>query len=167
MKEYKVASDKLLFFLSEIKDMQLRERYQVFISLHERIHYQYSNNSNELIQELRVATEALCKLLIFVYVPNANQLFNAADKLSHAYFKVIDRCSSDYLKIIEGPLNASPAYKEWCDRRDLWCDRRDLGQLAYAFLCKKGEKEDSKNLIYNKIKECYENLYAPLNRDIQ
>lgn len=158
MKQYKVISNKLRLFLYGIKEMQLRERYQMFISLHEQIHYQYSNDNSKPMQELRVAAEALCKLLIFVYVPNADQLFDDTDRLSHTYFKMTDNSSSDYLKIKEEPLSASPTYRNWCDRTE-------LGQLAYALLCKKDEKEDSKNRIYNKIKECYENLYAPLNTD--
>jgi len=87
MKEYKVYSDKLRLYLSQIEDDLLRERFKIFFSLHEHVHFQYSNNNNEPVQELRVAAEALCKLLIFVYVPNANSLFNNKDKLSHAYFK--------------------------------------------------------------------------------
>lgn len=157
-KEYRVHSDKSQEFLSGIEDFQLRERYEMFISLHERIHYQYSKDNSEPIQELRVAAEALCKLLIYVYVPNANQLFGDTDNLSHTYFKVTEKSSIDYLKIKEEHLNASPTYKNWCDKTD-------LGQLAYALLCKKDEKEDSKNRLYNKIVECYVNLYAPLNTD--
>lgn len=157
-KEYKVRSKKLQEFLSGIEDIQLRDRYNVFFSLHECIHYQYSNDNSKPIQELRVAAEALCKLLIYVYVPNADQLFNDADELSHTYFKVTEKSSSDYSKIKEEPLNATPTYKHWYDNTY-------LGQLAYALLCKKNEKEDSKNQLYNKIKVCYESLYAPLNTD--
>ena len=40
-----------------------------------------------------------------------------------------------------------------------------MGQLAYALLYKRGEKEDGKNRIYNKIKECYNTLYTSLNTD--
>lgn len=158
-KEYRVHSKKLQEFLAGIEYDQLRERYQIFISLHECIHFQYSANNNEPIQELRVAAEALCKLLIFAYVPNAGQLFNDTDKLSHTYFKVTDKDDKDnYLKIKEEPMNSSPTYKNWRENTD-------LGQLACAFLCKRNEKEDGKNPIYNKIKECYESLYAPLNTD--
>lgn len=158
MKEYKVYSDKLRLYLSQIEDDLLRERFKIFFSLHEHVHFQYSNNNNEPVQELRVAAEALCKLLIFVYVPNANSLFNNKDKLSHAYFKVWDKSLDDNLKIKEGPLNAAPTYGHKYDSTD-------LGQLASVLLCKKDEKEDGKNQIYNKIKECYNNLYAPLNTD--
>lgn len=64
MKEYKVYSDKLRLYLSQIEDDLLRERFKIFFSLHEHVHFQYSNNNNEPVQELRVAAEALCKLLI-------------------------------------------------------------------------------------------------------
>ena len=158
-KEYRVHSEMLQSFLSGIEDVQLRERYEIFFSLHERVHYEYSNSNSEAIQEMRSAAEAFCKLLIFVYVPNADQLFDDTDKLSHTYFKVTENSSIDYLKIKEEPLNESPTYKHW------W-DKTDLGQLAYALLCKKGEKEDSKNQIYNKIKECHDTLYASINKDV-
>lgn len=159
-KEYRVHSEKLQSFLSGIEDVQLRERYEMFISLHERIHYQYSKDNSEPIQELRVATEALCKLLIFIYVPNAAQLFSNTDNLSHTYLKVIgNSSSSEYLKIREVPLNTPPVpHQEYCDKTV-------LGQLAYALLCKKDEKENAQNPVYNKITECYKNLYAPLNTD--
>lgn len=159
-KEYRVHSEKLQSFLSGIEDVQLRERYEMFISLHERIHYQYSKDNSEPIQELRVATEALCKLLIFIYVPNAAQLFSNTDNLSHTYLKVIgNSSSSEYLKIKEVSLNTPPVpHQEYCDKTV-------LGQLAYALLCKKDEKENAQNPVYNKITECYKNLYAPLNTD--
>lgn len=159
-KEYKVRSKKLQEFLSGIEDIQLRDRYNVFLSLHEHIHYQYSKDNSEPIQELRVAAEALCKLLIFIYVPNAAQLFSNTDNLSHTYLKVIgNSSSSEYLKIKEVPLNTPPVpHQEYCDKTV-------LGQLAYALLCKKDEKENAQNPVYNKITECYKNLYAPLNTD--
>lgn len=164
-KEYRVHSDKLQEFLSGIEDFQLRERYEMFISLHERIHYQYSKDNSEPIQELRVAAEALCKLLIFVYVPNAGQLFTDNDELSHSYFKVNEKSRPDYSEIKEEPLKASaPTYNKNASGKP-WNDSTNLGQFAYALLCKRGEKEDGKNPIYNKIKECYESLYAPLNTD--
>ena len=75
-KEYKVRSKKLQEFLSGIEDIQLKDRYNVFLSLHEHIHYQYSKDNSEPIQELRVAAEALCKLLIFIYVPNAETIYH-------------------------------------------------------------------------------------------
>lgn len=99
MKEYKVYSDKLRLYLSQIEDDLLRERFKIFFSLHEHVHFQYSNNNNEPVQELRVAAEALCKLLIFVYVPNANSLFNNKDKLSHAYLKYGIRVLMTILKL--------------------------------------------------------------------
>lgn len=164
-KEYRVHSEMLQSFLSGIEDVQLRERYEMFISLHERIHYQYSKDNSEPIQELRVAAEALCKLLIFVYVPNANQLFTDNDELSHSYFKVNEKSRTDYLEIKEEPLKASPPTYNMTASGKPWNDSTNLGQFAYALLCKRGEKEDGKNPIYNKIKECYESLYAPLNTD--
>lgn len=159
-KEYRVHSEMLQSFLSGIEDVQLRKRYEMFISLHERIHYQYSKDNSEPIQELRVAAEALCKLLIFIYVPNADQLFGNKDNLSHTYLKVIGNSSpSEHLKIKEVPLNMPPVPEQE------YCDKTVLGQLAYALLCKKNEKENGQNPLYNKIKECYKNLYASLNTD--
>lgn len=144
-KEYKVRSKKLQEFLPGIEDIQLRDRYNVFFSLHECIHYQYSNDNSKPIQELRVAAEALCKLLIYVYVPNADQLFNDADELSHTYFKVTEKSSSDYSKIKEEPLNATPTYKHWYDNTY-------LGQLAYALLCKKTRKKTQKISYITKLR---------------
>ncbi|MBM6944043.1 MULTISPECIES: hypothetical protein [Bacteroides] len=159
-KEYRVHSEMLQSFLSGIEDVQLRERYKMFLSLHEHIHYQYSKDNSEPIQELRVAAEALCKLLIFIYVPNADQLFSNTDNLSHTYLKVIGNgSSSEYLKIKEVPLNTPSVPHQ------MYCDKTVLGQLAYALLCKKDEKENGQNPLYNKITECYKNLYAPLNTD--
>ena len=157
-KEYKVHSKKLQEFLAGIENEQLRERYQMFFSLHEHIHYQYSKDNSYHIDELRGAVEGFCKLLIFVYVPNPDQLFDNADLLLHTYYKVNEESSIDYLKIKEEAKNALPNYK-------YRCDRSDLGQLAGALLCKIGEKEDGRNRIYNKIIECYKNLYTPITKD--
>lgn len=94
---------------------------------------------------MRVAAEALCKLLIFVYVPNANSLFNNKDKLSHAYFKVWDKSLDDNLKIKEGPLNAAPTYGHKYDSTD-------LGQLASVLLCKRMRKKMGKIRFTTKLK---------------
>ncbi len=165
MRTYKVHSNELQSFLNKINDKEIRERYKIFFSIHEDVHYQYSNNNKEPEQQLRTAAEALCKLLIFVYVCDANELFNEADKLSHQYFKVNEKKRPDYSEIKEEPLNTSkPAYNKIASGKN-WNDDSDLGQLAYALLYKRGEKEDGKNRIYNKIKECYNTLYTSLNTD--
>lgn len=157
-RESKVRSEKLQTFLSKIEDSHIQERYEMFLSDHEFIHENYSIGNDEPIQALRRAAEALCKLLISVYVPNADQLFGVGDNLIHSYFKITDKHSPDYLKIKEEALNALPTYK-------YWQDSTILGKLAYALLCKINQKEDSHNKIYNKIKECHNWLYEPLNTD--
>lgn len=157
-RESKVRSEKLQTFLSKIEDSHIQERYEMFLSDHESIHENYSIGNDEPIQALRRAAEALCKLLISVYVPNADQLFGVGDNLIHSYFKITDKHSPDYLKIKEEALNALPTYK-------YWQDSTILGKLAYALLCKINQKEDSHNKIYNKIKECHNWLYEPLNTD--
>ena len=74
-REYNVHSEKLREFLSDIADDSLKERYELFFSDHENVHYRYCTNNTEQISELRRAAEALCKLIIFVYIPNAEELF--------------------------------------------------------------------------------------------
>ena len=159
-REYNVHSEKLREFLSDIADDSLKERYELFFSDHENVHYRYCTNNTEQISELRRAAEALCKLIIFVYIPNAEELFKDKDNLSHTYLKVIKNRNSDaYNSIEEKPLGTMGTKGEY------WYDGTNFGQLAYALIYKRQEKEDGKNMIYNKIKECYNNLYEPLNTD--
>ncbi len=165
-REYPVHSKKLQEFLSEIDDTQLRERYKIFISLHECIHCQYSKDNRIPIIELRSATEALCKLLIFIYAPNADQLFNDSDKLSHSYFKDTSKSvDDDHWKIKEEPLDASPTYL-------YRYDKTNLGQLTWALFCHKNKKyttikkeNDWKNRFYGKICECRRTLYDSISTD--
>lgn len=153
MNDYKVHSKELLNFLDTIVDFNKKERYGIFFSLHEDVHYAYSMNNQEPTPKLRTAAEAFCKLVLFEYIPNADALFGDKDTLCHTYRKnLITK------KIEEFNLNdrTSNGYRD---------EFTDLGQYAYAFLFKQNQLEDGKNSVYNTIKDCYEKVYKVCNTD--
>lgn len=153
MNDYKVHSKELLNFLDTIVDFNKKERYGIFFSLHEDVHYAYSMNNQEPTPKLRTAAEAFCKLVLFEYIPNADALFGDKDTLCHTYRKNLAT-----KKIEEFNLNdrTSNGYRD---------EYTDLGQYAYAFLFKQNQLEDGKNSVYNTIKDCYEKVYKVCNTD--